>query len=237
MGKVSQHMRIAIVEDDPDQAALLQLWLTDEGFDCHVFEDGAKAIKAFQKDSYDLVLLDWYLPELNGTEVLAWIRENLDWKMPVIFVTQRDSEEDLAYALERGADDYVAKPIKPVVLKARIHALLRRVHGGIQQANLPLQFGKFCFDTHSKQLIADDQPIVLTQKEFELALFLFRNSGRLLSRAHLLESVWGHSAELNTRTLDTHISRLRKKLKLGEDAGWRLSSVYHHGYRLESVTG
>lgn len=230
-------MRIAIVEDDPDQAALLQLWLGEEAFDCHIFEDGDEAIKAFQKDSYDLVLLDWYLPKLNGAEVLAWIRENLDWKIPVIFVTQRDCEEDLAYALEHGADDYVTKPIKPVVLRARIHALLRRVRGGQLDANNSQKFGRFRFDSQSSQLFIDEAPVSLTQKEFELALFMFRNSGRLLSRAYLLENVWGHSTELNTRTLDTHISRLRKKLNLGEDAGWRLSSIYHHGYRLESVAG
>lgn len=227
-------MRIAIVEDDPDQAALLRVWLENEGFDCHIFNDGAQAVKTFQKESFDLVLLDWYMPELNGAEVLKWIRENLDWRVPVIFVTQRDSEEDLAYALENGADDYVPKPIAPRVLLARIHALLRRVHG--TDSTKPQQFGRFSFDSQSNQLFIESEPVTLTQKEFELALFLFRNSGRLLSRSHLLESVWGHSSELNTRTIDTHVSRLRKKLQLGDASGWRLSSVYHHGYRLESVS-
>ncbi len=230
-------MRIALVEDDPDQAALLEVWFADEGFECHVFENGNKALKAFQKESFDLILLDWYLPDINGDKILAWIREHIDWQVPVIFVTQRDAEEDIAYALEQGADDYVPKPIKPLVLKARVHALLRRVHGADQQINKTLEFGVYRLDPKSHQLFLDNEQVSLTQKEFELALFLFRNVGRLLSRAHLLESVWGHNAELNTRTLDTHISRLRKKLKLGNaEAGWRLSAIYHHGYRLESVS-
>ncbi len=229
-------MRVAIVEDDPDQAALLRLWLSTDGdYDCHLFDDGVKAIKAFQKDSYDLILLDWYMPEMNGLEVLAWIRKNLDWRVPVIFVTQRDDEESLVFALENGADDYVSKPIKSLELKARIRALLRRSYGDKVDENKLLQFGSFCFDIQRKQLFMGQEAITLTQKEFELGLFLFRNAGRLMSRAHLLESVWGHSAELNTRTLDTHISRLRKKMHLGEAVGWRLTSVYHHGYRLETI--
>jgi len=229
-------MRIALVEDDPDQAALLEVWFSEEGFECHTFGTGGAAIKALQKESFDLVLLDWYLPDINGDQILAWIRENIDWQIPVIFVTQRDTEEDIAYALEHGADDYVPKPIKPLVLRARVNALLRRVHGAEAHAGKMLEFGAFRLDPERHQLFLNDEAISLTQKEFELALFLFRNAGRLLSRAHLLESVWGHNAELNTRTLDTHISRLRKKLKFSDgESGWRLSAVYHHGYRLEST--
>ena len=226
-------MQIAIVEDDPDQAALLQVYLEADGYDCHVFADGARAIEGFQQDSFDLILMDWYLPEVNGDEVLKWVRENLGWNVPVIFVTRRDDEEDLVFALEHGADDYVTKPIKPRELSARIGAQLRRSQG-LEKAEAQ-QFGKFRFDSQSNQLFIAEQAVQLTQKEYELALFLFRNAGRLLSRPHLLESVWGHSAELNTRTLDTHISRLRKKLNLGEGSGWRLSSIYHHGYRLEPM--
>ena len=229
-------MRIAIVEDDPDQSAILQLWLSaNDDYDCYLFENGLEAVKAFQKDSYDLILLDWYMPEMNGVEVLAWVRQNLEWRVPVIFVTQRDDDEALVFALENGADDYISKPINPLALKARVHALLRRAHGDKFDESKPLQFGQFRFELQSKQLFMGKEQITLTQKEFELGLFLFRNAGRLMSRAYLLESVWGHSAELNTRTLDTHISRLRKKMQLGESVGWRLTSIYHHGYRLEAI--
>lgn len=124
-----------------------------------------------------------------------------------------------------------------MVLKARIHALLRRVRGPEAESDRPQRFGVYRFDPQRSQVFMDEVPVSLTQKEFELALFLFRHAGRLMSRSYLLENIWGHSAELNTRTLDTHISRLRKKLQLGEDSGWRLTSVYHQGYRLETAPG
>ena len=158
----------------------------------------------------------------------------MDWRIPVIFVTQRDEEEDIAYALDHGADDYIVKPIKPLELKARIKALTRRVSGmEKERRSQSLKCGVYHFDMSLHQAFVSEEEVTLTQKEFELALFFFRNLGRLLSRAHLLESVWGHSAEINTRTLDTHISRLRKKLHFGEETGYQLRSIYHQGYRLE----
>ena len=225
-------MRVAIVEDDPDQAKLLGLWLQDAGYECYHFSCGADAVKVLQKESFDLVLLDWLLPDFNGDRVLAWIREHLDWRIPVIFVTQRDSEEDIAYALDHGADDYVSKPIRPLELRARIQALTRRLAGADKERQR-FEYGPYRFDLDTHQAYINNEPVVLTQKEFELAVFFFRHAGRLLSRSHLLESVWGHNNEINTRTLDTHISRLRKKLLFGSEIGWQLRSIYHHGYRLE----
>ncbi len=228
-------MRVAIIEDDIDQAKLLELWLNDAGYECYLFASGSAAIRGLQKESFDLVLLDWLLPDLNGDKVLAWIRQHLDWHIPIIFVTQRDSEEDIAFALEQGSDDYIVKPIKPLELKARITALTRRV-GGVEREKQVLEFGVYRFDVDRLQTYVNDVAVSLTQKEFELAVFFFRNAGRLLSRSHLLESVWGPSSiELNTRTLDTHVSRLRKKLRFGDDTGYQLRSIYHHGYRLESA--
>lgn len=227
-------MRVAIIEDDADQANLLAIWLQSAGYECYHFDCGMDAIKTLQKESFDLVLLDWLLPDINGDKVLAWIRENLDWRIPVIFVTQRDSEEDIAFALDHGADDYVVKPIKPLELKARIAALTRRL--GVEKERRQVEYGPYRFELDSHQAYIRNELVVLTQKEFELAAFFFRNAGRLLSRSHLLESVWGLNTEINTRTLDTHISRLRKKLHLGNETGWQLRSIYHHGYRLEDLS-
>ncbi len=231
---MGENMRVAIIEDDVLQAQHLAVCLEEMGCDCHFYQSGKEAMRALQKESFDLILLDWLLPDVGGDEVLRWIRENLDWQVPVIFVTQKDSAEDLAYALGNGADDYITKPIKVPELLARIQAVVRRT-SGVGPGHQVLEFGHHVIDLERREIRVDGEKVPLTQKEFELAAFFFRNNGRLLSRAHLMENVWGHGEDVNTRTLDTHISRLRKKLQLNTDKGWRLSSVYHHGYRLEAV--
>ena len=228
-------MRVAIVEDDLDQAKLLGVWLEEAGYECSYFVTGAAIIDALQKERFDLVLLDWLLPDINGDQVLRWIREQMDWHIPVIFVTQCDDEKNIAYALDNGADDYVLKPIKPLELKARIQALTRRI-GGVDKTRRQFECGIYRFDLDSHQVFVNNDAAGLTQREFELALFFFRNVGRLLTRAHLLESVWGHTTEINTRTLDTHVSRLRKKLLFDDQSAWQLKSIYHHGYRLEDLS-
>lgn len=152
--------------------------------------------------------------------------------MPVIFITARQGESDIVAALEAGADDYLVKPVRQFELLARIGALARRA----QPETEVLEHDPYTFDTSNRQISVDGEPIKLTEKEYDLALFLFRNRGRVLSRQHLLTSVWGTSAELNTRTVDTHASRLRKKLKLSATEKWKLTSIYQHGYRLEERT-
>ncbi len=230
-------MRIAILENDQDQANVLMLWLQEEEWsECYHFLTGESFIDALKRESYDLLLIDWMLPDINGDKVLEWVRQNLDWPIPIIFVSRRDSVKDLAYVLDLGADDYLIKPVKPIELKARIKALTRRVTGEGRQA-VVLEYGRFRLDRVQRKLFFDGHPVALTQKELELAVFMFNHSGRLLSRNHLLKSVWGHGGGVHTRTLDTHISRLRKKLGLhaNDGSGWVLGSVYHHGYRLEQI--
>ncbi len=224
-------MRIALLEDDQLQAKIIQEWLAQAGDDCQVFGLASTLIYHLCQDTFDLIVLDWMLPDKDGIEVLRWIREHIDWPIPVLFVTGKDEEADIVLALEQGADDYMIKPVKRLELLARIKALGRRA---IPQNDKPvLEFGAYKLDLVAHRAFLHATPIDLTQKEFDLVVFLFRCAGRVLSRGHILESVWGRSRNLNTRTVDTHISRIRSKLDLRPENGWQLKAIYQHGYRLE----
>ncbi|MGD8497893.1 MAG: response regulator transcription factor [Chromatiales bacterium] len=225
-------MRIALLEDDPDQAAILQTWVEGGGHRCRSFALGEDFIEGVQQEGFGLYIIDWELPDISGLEVLNWIRQKRGWTTPVLFVTVRDSEEDVVRALEHGADDYMTKPLRQLETMARISALARRGDAA-QRAADQLQFGDYRLNSAMRNVAHGDNEIELTETEFELACYLFRNSGRLLSRESILEHVWKRGPEFNTRTVDTHISRLRKKLQLTPDNGWRLSSIYRYGYRLE----
>jgi len=225
-------VRIAILEDDPDQLALLKRWVGDDGHDVHAWLSGREAMKQAGRESFDLFMLDWQVPDVSGTEVLAWLRTNVSRTVPVLFVTVRDSEQDIVFALENGADDYMVKPVRRQELLARVRALLRRAYPVEEQKQL--SFPPFEIDIQRGEIRKAGTKLELTPKEFELTVTLFRNIGRLLSRGHLQEAVWGRSVDLATRTVDTHVSQVRKKLELAE-TGYRVVPIYNYGYRLEKV--
>jgi two-component system, OmpR family, response regulator RegX3 len=225
-------MHIGIAEDDPDQLALLALWLEGSQHSVSGFGTAAAYIEALKKDRFDLLLIDWMLPDGTGGDLLQWVRGNLGWDLPVLVVTARDDEETVVAALQAGADDYVVKPPKPLELLARVAALGRRARPG----GLPvLRLGAFEIDIQRQRLALDGEAVVLTQKEFDLSSYLFQNPGKLLSRDHLLNKIWGINADVDTRTVDTHVSRLRKKLQLDGSRGWKMVPVYGVGYRFERV--
>ncbi|TAK70983.1 MAG: response regulator transcription factor [Betaproteobacteria bacterium] len=224
-----------MLEDEQDQADLVSAWLNAAGHSCHVYLLGKDLVREAQRETFDLFLLDWEVPGMSGAEVLVWIRANIAAPVPVLFVTARQREEDIVHALSSGADDYMVKPLGKLELLARIDALARRSRANPNQAEDVLEYGRLSVDCRNRQAKLDGEEVALTQKDFELAVFLLRNMGRLLSRGHILEAVWAQSAEINTRTVDTHVSRIRGKLKLTPENGWRLSAIYQHGYRLERV--
>lgn len=223
-------MRIAILEDDQPQAALLQRWLTQAGMACTVYTTGEAFRAGIADDTADLILIDWMLPDDDGLAVLVWLRETLGLRVPVMFTTTRAEEEALVLALDKGADDYLIKPLRRAETLARVHALLRR---GTAKPLAVVTLGCVQIDVDRHRATSNGAQIELTDRELALAVYMLRNHGRLLTRQELLENVWRTSPNIITRTVDTHVSRLRAKLALTPENGFDLSTVYHKGYRLE----
>lgn len=226
-------MRIAAIDDDLSQLELIRHTIQGIQHECHLYSDGRTLSRDLRHQSFDLLILDWTLPDISGPSIVKWVREELASHIPILFVTNRCTEADLVAGLSAGADDFMAKPIKVSELEARVQALLRRAypaHHGVE-----LTFGPYHFFPQARTLHFNGTPVELKHREYELALFLFQNLGRLLSREHLREAVWGRGPDELSRSLDTHISRLRAKLSLRPANGFLLSAVYGLGYRLETV--
>lgn len=224
-------VRVGVLEDDVDHAQLVTGTLHAAGHSCELYTTGARLIQAMVRETFDVLVLDWMLPDMTGIEVLDRLRQLQD-RTPVLFVTSRDAEQDIVQALAHGADDYLVKPPRSAELLARLSALKRRAEN--LQGSTSVIVGPYEIDLVSNVLRRQGDVVDLTERQLQLALVLFRNAGRLLSRQYLLEAVWGLNAQVQTRTLDIHISQLRSLLGLS-DNGWRISSIYAHGYRLEPM--
>lgn len=225
-------MRIALLEDEAEQAARERLVLEGGGHSVHVYARGRPLLTALKRESFDLVVIDWEIPDLSGYDVLRTIRGELQSTTPVLFLTHRDNETDIVQALEAGADDFLVKPARDRELLARVQALGRRTRAEPSEV---LEILPYRIDTQAGMITRDGEAVQLTRREFEVAVFFFKNIGKVLSRSHLLESVWGRGGDFTTRTVDTHVSRLRSALGLSAANGVRLTPVYGYGYRLEAV--
>lgn len=226
-------MRIALLEDQQEQAQHIQSILSERGHHCDSFPTGQSFLSAALHRSYDLMILDWQIPDMTGIDVLKSVRAQINWPIPVIFLTQRDSEADIVQALDAGADDFLAKPARAAELAARINALARRANPDNEKE--VLKHGPFEINTQHRTISLHGEGLALTDKDFDLTLFLFQNQGRLLTREVLLERVWGMAKDINTRTVDTHMSRLRRRLGLNPENGFRIKTIYQRGYRLEAM--
>lgn len=224
---------VALLEDDPAQSAWLQQILLPANFRCQAFDNGNDLLSALRAGTtFQLLLLDWELPGISGMEVLRWIRANLPGNPPVIFVTSRTLESDLVKGLDAGANDYICKPSRPAELLARIRAQLRPNYFHTAPAS-SFELGVFSIDTLARQIKVHGEPVQMTAKEFDLAALFLRHPWRLFSRDDLSALVWNREIPSTSRTLDTHMSNIRKKLQLGPASGTLLSSSYALGYRLE----
>lgn len=223
---------IGLLEDEMPQAELLMGWLADAEYKAFHCVTGNSFIQAVRKTPPDMLILDWQLPDCEGIDVLARVRENLAYEGPILFATAKDSEEDVVRGLSSGADDYLIKPLRQAEFLARLTALWRRMGN---DTTTTLTLGPIQLDQDNKTASIKGVNVALTPTEFQLACCLFANVGKLLSREFLLRNVWGVGADLDTRTVDVHMSRIRKLLRISPDMGYCIKTIYRHGYRLEAL--
>lgn len=225
-------MRVAVVDDEESVTDFVCNALTAADHNCTSFRTCAALVAALRRDTFDLVLLDWNLPDGSGLELLRTVREAVSLAPAVIMLTNRSDKDDLAAALHAGADDYIIKPESANVIVARVEAVLRRARPA-RETQRVLRFDQHSFDQLTGTVAAGDEEVTMSAKEFQLALTLFENMHRALSRTYLLETIWQSSGDLPTRTLDMHVSRIRTKLKLVPENGYRIVAISGYGYRLE----
>lgn len=217
-------LHILIVEDERAISDLLQMNLKRAGYACTCAYDGLEAADILEERNFDLIILDIMLPHINGYELMEYIRP---MKIPVIFLTAKASLDDRMKGLTSGAEDYIVKPFEIVELLARVNIVLRRYH----KTENVLTFSDIVVDLEQQTVRKAGVPVELTPKEFELLVFFMRNRDIVLFRDRIYEEIWGLEYSVQSRTLDLHVQRIRKKLGL-EDT---LKTVFKTGYRLETA--
>lgn len=226
-------MRLALLMGDVQLAEALSGLLQGVGHSTHGFDQEQKLRRALSRESFDLVLADGGLFGENCAAFLDRVRAIPGCDLPVMLINCLDSEEVLAEVLTAGAEDYISRPLAGRELVRRISAVLRRRHPDLFRLESELVFGSYRFDLQARTVWLHGEMIDLTEREFDLGLFLFRNIGRMISRGHIHEMIWQVSRPMESRTIDTHVSRLRRKLALLRGNEFHLSAVYGTGYRLE----
>ena len=224
--------RILVVEDNPDLAYGLRNNLEIEGYDVDVVEDGTQGLARARSGGPDLIILDLMLPGMDGYRVLRALRDE-GRRMPILILTARGEEADKVRGLRLGADDYVTKPFGVLELLARVEALLRRTAPPGDGAGPPERFGVIEVIPASRSVLKNGKPVPLTPKEFDLLLALIHRDGAVATRMELLTEVWGYSAAVLSRTVDTHVAELRRKLEGDPAAPKHILTVRKAGYRLE----
>ena len=224
---------VLVVEDEPALVTLLRYNLEREGFAVNEAHDGEEALLQLRETTPDAVLLDWMLPRISGIEVCRQIRRAPAWRdLPVIMLTARGDEGDRVRGLDSGADDYVVKPFSPGELVARLRAVIRRVRPASTAETL--RFADIAMDLSAHRVRRGNSTVHLGPTEFRLLRFFLERPGRVFSREQLLDAVWGRDAELELRTVDVHIRRLRKALNEG-DRDDVIRTVRAAGYALDTA--
>jgi two-component system alkaline phosphatase synthesis response regulator PhoP len=230
--------KILLVEDNTDLAYGLQNNLEIDGYEVRVAENGETGLKRARSWAPDLIILDLMLPDLDGYRVLQRLRKE-GVATPVLILTARGEESDKVLGFRLGADDYVTKPFGVMELLARVEAILRRSQRGDESSNEPVRegdlevFGSITVDARARIVYREGEEVLLTPKEFDLLLALMAKDGAVVSRLDLLKEVWGHRAAVVSRTVDTHISELRRKLEDEPSTPKHILTVHKAGYRFQ----
>lgn len=223
--------KILIVEDDPNIADLIRIYLEKDGFETVIAADGGQGVLKFRETQPDLILLDIMLPVMDGWSVCAEIRRTD--RTPIIMLTALEETEDKVRGLNGGADDYITKPFEMKELLARVHAVLRRFEEDSPENGRILHFDKLEINLSAYELIVDGEKIDTPPKEMQLLYHLASSPNRVFTRNQLLDEVWGFDYLGDSRTVDVHIKRLREKLE-GVSDQWALSTVWGIGYKFET---
>lgn len=226
-------MRIAIADDDRAILEQISAGLEHAGHDTEKFRNGTDVQTALKRETFDVVLLDWNMPGMTGLEVIVWAQEALDQKPPFILLTSRQDKQDVIRGLEMGAVDYIVKPEDDDIIRARVETAARQTTAPIEAEPRQEEFGNIKLDRREKSVTMAGNPVHLTAKEFDLLNLFLSNLDRPLSRGYLFSQVWGGAANLETRTLDMHVSRLRTKLQLKPENGFVIRTVFGFGYRMD----
>jgi DNA-binding response OmpR family regulator len=224
---------IAVVEDDALFAAELEEFLNGLGYGVTSYSSAQKFLADVRQKECDLLIVDWSVPDLTGIEVLEYVRK-FHPDMPSIMLTARTDRGDIIRGLEAGADDFVSKPVDPEILHLRIKSVLRRYNGDVRVQPESVTLGAYFLCPSSSTVYFNDDAIILPKREFDMAMLFFSKPNRLLSRQYLAAALWGKVIDYQSRTIDTHVARLRKKLKLNPTCGISLNALYGFGYALQA---
>lgn len=223
--------RILIADDNVEITEILKRFAIKENLEVDVAHDGEKALELFEKNTYDVILLDIMMPKVDGYEVCRSIRKKS--MVPIIMITAKGEDYEKIMGLDLGADDYIVKPFSVAEVMARIRAILRRIDKS--EGNNILTFGDMKLDLESYVCEIQDEDIGLTKKEFELLWTLASNKNKVFTRENLLDSLWGYDYYGDSRTVDTHIKRLRAKLSICKNPKWTIKTIRGVGYKFEEI--
>lgn len=224
-----KNKRILIVDDEEDLCEILQYNLGNAGYVIEVAHSAEEALKR-PLFNVDLILLDVMMGAMSGFKMADKLRKEMGFNVPIIFLTAKDTENDILTGFSLGADDYIAKPFSVNELTARVKAVLKRSHKDRAKIQDTLKYGDIVMDTIKKRLIINDEKVELTKKEFEIMKLLLENQGKVFSRGEVLDTVWGHDVIVTERTVDVNITRLRTKLGI---YGQNLKNKTGYGYYFE----